>query len=610
MSQQLTDFTLPTDVYATFDAVSLKRLIIDRLNQTSFFTDQNYAGSNITSLIDIFSFSYHILLYFLNQTSSEAIFTEAQLYENINRIVKAIDYNPVGTQTSNLTFTVSTINPNTTVSTYTIPRYSFINTNGMIYSLNADTTFTYTTSGIQPILDLGNSNLLYQGFFTEYPIINATGESFETIVLLPGSDVIVDHFSIDVYINPVATSTWEQWTRTSSLYLEDAGAKKYEVRLNENKHYEIKFGNGIIGAQLNPGDQIAVYYLKSEGAAGQVGINAINSSSMVLYSTPQFLQIFDDICDQNTLYVTDTQVNSLVFANTNTSSQFFSGETVEDIRQRAPKVFTSQYRLVTTSDYENFIIQNYGNIIADVQVVNNWKYIDGHMKYLLDTLQLSTPNGNPNILLNNILFADTCNFNNVYIYAAPIQGAANSATIRTNYLTSAQKKSIIIAIKDIKTITTETLIMDPVYIAVDLGTLDTNEELNTSVADNTQLVINRGSDSTSNVTSIQNAAYNILLNYFQASSLGQTLDITSIINSILSLNGVTSIYTQRIDNPSIRTIGLSLLLWNPIYPDLDITITSSNITFPYFKYPYLFDTTKLLNKIVVVTEPSTENTRT
>src|SRR5271154_4100937 len=99
---QLTDFTLPTNAYATFDAVSLKRLIIDRLNQTSFFTDQNFQGSNISALIDLIAYSYHTLLYYLNQTASESLFTEAQLYENMNRIVKAIDYNPVGAQTCNL----------------------------------------------------------------------------------------------------------------------------------------------------------------------------------------------------------------------------------------------------------------------------------------------------------------------------------------------------------------------------------------------------------------------------------------------------------------------------------------------------------------------------
>ena len=73
--QQLTDFTLSTDAYASFDAVSLKALIKERLNDKSFFTDQNFEGSNLSSVIDIVSYSYHVLLFYLNQTASESIFT-------------------------------------------------------------------------------------------------------------------------------------------------------------------------------------------------------------------------------------------------------------------------------------------------------------------------------------------------------------------------------------------------------------------------------------------------------------------------------------------------------------------------------------------------------
>lgn len=607
MAQQLTDFTLPTDAYATFDAVSLKRLMIDRLNQTSFFTDQNFAGSNISSLIDIFAFSYHVLLYFLNQSASEAIFTEADLYENMNRIVKALDYNPVGAQTSNLTFNVTNTDTSASVNTYTIPRYAFINANGLTYSLKTDVTYTKSLTGAQALLDLSNNNLLYQGTFTEYPIQVAVGEAYEIITLLPGDNVTIDHFGLDVYVKPVSGGTWEQWQRTSSLYLEDPGAKKYEARLNENQHYELKFGNGIVGAQLNTGDQIAIYYLASSGLAGQVGVGAIDGNPLVLFSTPQFLTIFADIKDSNTLYVTDAQLASLAFTNTVPSSQFFTGETVDDIRERAPKIFTSQYRLITANDYRNFILQNFGNIITDAQVVNNWQYMDGHLNYLLNTLKLSTPNANPNTHFNQILFADTCDFNNVYVYAVPRQDITNSATIRNNYLTPAQKNSVIVSMKDNKTMTTETLIVDPVYVAVDIGMHGVNEDLTTDVKDNTVLVVTRSRDAKQNATQIQNTVANIIVSYFKSVTLGQTIDITSLVNSILNVSGVKSIATVRTDVTGVQTVGLNLLVWNPVYPDLDILTTSSSLVLPYFKFPYLFDAVNLVNKIVVETETSTEN---
>ena len=72
-----TDFSLPRDAYATFDALTLKNLIKQRLTQGGVFTDQDFEGSNLSSIIDIIAFSYHLSLFYLNQTASEALFDEA-----------------------------------------------------------------------------------------------------------------------------------------------------------------------------------------------------------------------------------------------------------------------------------------------------------------------------------------------------------------------------------------------------------------------------------------------------------------------------------------------------------------------------------------------------
>ena len=75
------EFSLNPSAYTAFDATSLKRLMIQRLSEPSnvVFTDQNYAGSNLNAIIDIVAYSYQTLLFYLNQTSSEAVFTDTQL---------------------------------------------------------------------------------------------------------------------------------------------------------------------------------------------------------------------------------------------------------------------------------------------------------------------------------------------------------------------------------------------------------------------------------------------------------------------------------------------------------------------------------------------------
>lgn len=597
---KLTDFSLPSDAYLAFDAVSLKALIKDRLNTKSFFTDQNFEGSNLSAVMDIIAYSYHVLLFYLNQTSTESTFSESELYENMNRIVKLLDYKPVGYQTSNLSFQ-SNATSSLPKNVYTIPRYSFVDVGGVPYSFTKDITFTKLTNDAELLADLGEQNLLYQGQFEEYPIVSAIGEDYEIITLLPGDDVLIDHFNIDVYVKDATTQKWSQWTRIPSLFLQSSTSKGYEVRLNENKRYEIKFGNNVNGKRLNAGDQLAIYYLKSNGKDGEVGIGALNGSTSSAYNTVNFVEIFAEVKDSYINYITNEQSALVSLNNTVASTEYTLGETVEDIRERSPKIFSSQYRLVTKEDYQSYIMQQYSNIIKDVKVVNNWDYIDGHLKYLTETLDLKTANTDANTLYNQVTFADSCDFNNVYIYAIPRLEKPTSAVIRTNYLSPAQKTAIIETVRDTKVLTTETIIMDPVYIAVDFGAYVSEETLSTTLKDKTNLQLVRRSNSTKSFDSIKSSAYSILVDYFKAFKLGGTIDVTSLISSLLSIDDVKQIKTVRKDI-SLEIEGLSLLLWNPVYPDLDVSTISSNIHLEHFKYPYLNDPAGILDKIEVVAE--------
>ena len=91
-----TDPLFNNNSYIGFDGTSINDLIISRLNDNQIFTDQNYQGSNLSSLLDVISYTFSTLLYYLNKTSSETMFSEAQIYENMNRIVKLLNYNPKG----------------------------------------------------------------------------------------------------------------------------------------------------------------------------------------------------------------------------------------------------------------------------------------------------------------------------------------------------------------------------------------------------------------------------------------------------------------------------------------------------------------------------------
>jgi len=583
--------------YVAFDAVSLRDFIRQRLTDSGLFTDQYFEGSNIAAINNIIAYSFHTLMYYLNQTSTESMFSESQIYENINRIVSLINYSPVGNQTSTLSFTTSATS-DLTYGTYTVPRYTFIRAGNATYSFNTDVTFTKTIqNGAEYLTSVGDQYLLYQGSYIEYPLYNSRGESNEIVFLVPGENTIIDHFNIDVYVKSINTGKWSKWSRSESLYLENATAQKFEVRLNGNKNYEIKFGDNINGLQLITGDTVAIYYLQSLGLAGEVGSGIIDGQPAVLYSTGQFNNIKVDVISPDLTLLNDTSILYLQFANTNISTSYTVAEDVNSIRANAPATFRSQFRVVTASDYQAFIKNSFANIINDVKVLNNNEYVNGHLKYLYD-IGLTNPGQDYRVLYNQMAFADACNFNNVYVYVLP-KATKLITNNYVNYLTPSQKQLIVSSVNDKKTLTSEIVIMDPVYKAVTIGL--GKDSVDPTDITNSRLVVTLQRDSKIPPSVIKDQIQSIFESYFSPINitLGFTVNLTDITGSILALDGVKQITTTNQDQ---STNGLSLIVFNPSYPQNDIISTTKNFTVKPFETVYLNDIEELMIRVVVELE--------
>ena len=591
-----TDYTIPETGYATFDALSMKELIKSRLRDNGFYTDQDFEGSNLSSLIDVVAYAYHVQMFYLNQTSTEALFTDAQLYENVNRIVKLLGYKPKGFQTCQVGYTL-TGTAGLPRGAYVIPRYTYVTASGVQYCTVDDIFIAKSTTGREKIKNISDKFLLHQGIPQEYPLGVAAGDEYESMVLLPGSDVTIDHNTLRAYVKNINTQKWEQFVEVDTLYSQSGNSAAFEARLNENKQYEIRFGNNITGRKLNNGDIVAIYYLSTGGTTGKIGPKTISKKSS-LFTTPQFIEIWNDVKNEDTNYVTSAELTKFEFSNDEFSTEFFEQETIESIKENAPNIFSAQNRSITKSDFESYIKYNFASTVKSVKVVDNDAYLSGHIKYLTDRLH-SSGTDDVTTLYNQIQFADSTNFNNTYIYAVPQQATISSFIYRYNYLSLAQKNKILTDLKDRKPLTTELVMADPVYMALSFGISLPSEKLSTDIIDKTQLCIYKDPDSPTSEEGIINKVYQLIKGTFDKAVLGQIIDINGLTSSILNINGVMSFETKRTDNSTIKVNGLSLLMWNPIYRDKDIEVVNSNITLPYYKYPYIHDILNMTEKIAV-----------
>tara|TARA_R110000803_G_scaffold106771_2_gene174865 strand:+ start:451 stop:2274 length:1824 start_codon:yes stop_codon:yes gene_type:complete len=597
-----TDFTLQQDSYASFDALTLKQLMKQRLNDGGVYTDQTFEGSNMSSIIDVIAFSYHTLLFYLNRTSAETMFTDATIYENMNRIVKLVDYKPKGYQTSLLPFNVD-VNSSLPIGTYTIKRYSYFSIDGTIYSFANDITFTKSLPGDESLVDFSDTNLLRQGQYFEYPPQFSTGEDFETIVLSlkvanTNTNLKIDGGSIDVYVKDANTGKYVNYTETNNMFLESPESPKYEKRLNENGLFEIKFGNGVFGKNLNEGDEVSIFYITSDGESGIVSRGQLDGRTLNFFITPKFTDISNSIYDDTFTFLLPSQVSTLAFTNTVDSSNPKDIESVDEIRINATKNLQLQNRVVTVADFKSDIEVNYSNVLKSVNVVNNKTYINEYIKYFYD-IGLNKPNDDSRLLFNQVKFATSSQLNNVFLFMVPKFLSVDEDN-NFYYVSTPQKSSIVNSLADKKLLNVEILPQDPIYTAFGLGlSIGGDNELTSGIIDQTQLVIKRDVLTNVSAENLKQRVNNIFKNYFETLELGSLFSINDLLVEIFSLPGVVNVFTRRTVNGETYEIpNISMLVFNPIYEQNDIRTITGDYQLPFFKFPFLYNKS-ILNKIIV-----------
>ena len=219
---------------------------------------------------------------------------------------------------------------------------------------------------------------------------------------------------------------YEEWTQVENLVLNSGSSDThYELRLNENKVYVLKFGDNIHGKVLPSGAKVHVIYLQSNGEDGVVDPSTIDTSSLTLNvdgfsdSFTMFNMCFGgiDSFKQNygklfmNNYLFSENCEKLTFVNIEKSSTPAASESIDSIKQNAPSVFRVGQRLVIADDFKTYIKQNYGSIVHDVTVFNNNEYISTFYKWLAKYDKLTI-----DIRKYYYRYADTCDFNNVYIW--------------------------------------------------------------------------------------------------------------------------------------------------------------------------------------------------
>ena len=337
---------MPLVNFSNLDFDEVKLSLKDYLKSNSNFTDYDFDGSNLSSILDLLAYNTYITSYNANMVTNEVFIDSATLRENVVALARNIGYLPRSRKasTASISFFVDVTSVTPAPGTITLNKGPVATTAGAFG--NNSYVFCIMEDITVPVVSLSDGTKI--AYFTEIDISEGTrltanytfsSRQVNQRFTLPNSGVDTSLLKVNVKSNQFAT-TGVEYSTQESLFDIDGTSKVYFVQEIEDERYEIFFGDGIFGNKLEEGNYITIDYLVSSGDSAN-GITELDFAGQLSYI-------------RNALKYQVTSGISLVSMNS-LSSGGENIESVESVKKFAPKVYASQNRAVSANDYETLI---------------------------------------------------------------------------------------------------------------------------------------------------------------------------------------------------------------------------------------------------------------
>ncbi len=332
---------MPLVNFTNLDFDQIKTTLKDYLRANSNFTDYDFEGSNLSSIIDVLAYNTYITSYNANMVANEVFIDSATLRENVVALARNIGYLPRSRKaaTATVSFFVDLSQTTPAPSTLTLKKgpvctsQSSFGRESYVFSIIEDITV--------PVVD----NIATFDEITVYEGSCITS-NFTFSSQNPNQKFILDNSGIDTQLirvsvknNPSATSSVKYTYQDDILDIKSTSNVFYLQEI-EDERYEVFFGDGVFGRKLEENNFAEASYIVSSGDSAN-GIGDFAYTGILEYTR------------NGVTYAVTTGV-SLVTADSASSG----GEEIEDvdsIRKFAPKIYASQNRALTSNDYENLI---------------------------------------------------------------------------------------------------------------------------------------------------------------------------------------------------------------------------------------------------------------
>jgi len=325
-----------------FDQIRIS--IKDYLRSNSNFTDYDFEGSNLSILVDILAYNTYISSYNANMVSNEVFIDSATLRENIVSLARNIGYVPRSRTSARanisffVDFSLQTNIPRIVTLKKGIVCTTSSNFGGDSYTFIVPQDITVPV--VNNIASFDNIDI-YEGTYL------TTNFRVNPSVPNPPQRFIIENSNVDSSLLDVTVFKFESSNSSSKYNLAedifdvDSSSKVFFLQEIEDQKYELIFGDGFFGKKLEENNYISVNYVISNGENAN-GLSEFSFSGRLTSNLGGIVS------------------RGISLITTNESSDGGSEiESVQSIRNYAPKNYAAQNRAVTANDFKAIIPRIY-----------------------------------------------------------------------------------------------------------------------------------------------------------------------------------------------------------------------------------------------------------
>lgn len=303
------------------------------------FKDYDFDGSTLSILIDMMAYASHISSVNTNVVASELFLDSAQIRKNVVSRAKDLGFIPQSETASAATVDLTLKNVKNSDNTYPTTAQMIIPIGSLFETVYDGASYTFVvTDTVKPSRNgddyLYKSVKISQGTWIQDQFI-FDSQIKNPKYVLSNERVDRQRLKISVSSNGVST-TFTNATDNSTI---TTASPVYYLQENEDGFVEVYFGDGFLGKELLDGDIITVNYLV---------VDKIHANGARIFNLVSSVNGF---------------VNNEIY-----TSEIAAGggekESIESIKFKATKFYTSQNRLVTLNDYKSKIQEYYPNADA------------------------------------------------------------------------------------------------------------------------------------------------------------------------------------------------------------------------------------------------------